>query len=209
MTPCSLRPHPCQLRRSWTRLQTIGVNPTLLAPQLCPVVAVQAQPLHPSCSPKPLLHAWWNRKKLANSSCASCCIQFAKTPPMSPKQGSSLLACIGMAAWQVCVGTAVSSLTPPQAINQFIAQQLDVAYNAFVVLDNVASPMHRDTMNAPVHNSVGEFTEGGVWTQDPMGLLYAKCKERRQKALYWMCHSLQHCVPRRIFIKQSPGKGIG
>ena len=59
-----------------------------------------------------------------------------------------------------------------RAINQFIAQQLDVTYNAFAVLDNVASPMHRDTMNAPVPNwiiPVGEFSEGGVWQQDPNG----------------------------------------
>ena len=39
-----------------------------------------------------------------------------------------------------------------RAVNQFVAQHLDVSYNAFVVLDNVASPMHRDTMNAPVPN---------------------------------------------------------
>ena len=59
-----------------------------------------------------------------------------------------------------------------RAVNQFVAQQLQVTHNAFVVLDNIASPMHRDTMNASVPNwviPVGEFSQGGVWQQDPHG----------------------------------------
>ena len=73
-----------------------------------------------------------------------------------------------------------------RAINQFIAQQLDVTYNALVVLDNVASPMHRDTMNAPAPNwiiPVGEFLEGGVWQQDPNGSVVRHVQGKPSKGI--------------------------
>ena len=42
-----------------------------------------------------------------------------------------------------------------RAINQFVSQHIDAFYNAFVVIDNMASPMHRDVMNEARPNSPG------------------------------------------------------
>ena len=59
-----------------------------------------------------------------------------------------------------------------RAINQFVSQHIDAFYNAFVVIDNMASPMHRDVMNEARPNwivPVGAFSGGGVWQQDEAG----------------------------------------
>ena len=59
-----------------------------------------------------------------------------------------------------------------RALNLFVSQHVDVSYNALVVIDNLASPMHRDVLNeATPHwiTPVGAFSGGGVWQQDATG----------------------------------------
>ncbi|CAE7203434.1 unnamed protein product [Symbiodinium sp. CCMP2592] len=59
------------------------------------------------------------------------------------------------------------------AINAFMARAVPTAsYNAFAILDNVASPAHRDLQNEPVASHVlalSAFAGGGIWVQCPRG----------------------------------------
>ncbi|CAE7836634.1 unnamed protein product [Symbiodinium sp. CCMP2592] len=59
------------------------------------------------------------------------------------------------------------------AINAFMAHAVPTAsYNAFAILDNVASPAHRDLQNEPVASHVlalSAFAGGGIWVQCPRG----------------------------------------
>ena len=58
-----------------------------------------------------------------------------------------------------------------RALNQYIAQLLpEASYNALVVLDNLKSPAHKDSLNATVPSwilPIGNFTAGFVWQEDP------------------------------------------
>ena len=58
-----------------------------------------------------------------------------------------------------------------RALNQYIAQLLpEASYNELVVLDNLNSPAHKDSLTPTVPSwilPIGNFTAGFVWQEDP------------------------------------------
>ena len=64
-------------------------------------------------------------------------------------------------------------------------------YAAFVLTKNVTSEVHRDPRNAAAHNMVvgiSDFTDGGVWIQDPQGTIF---RDYQGSLIPGRIHSLQ------------------
>ena len=164
-------------------LHAAGVNPIFRVSRLCPVRTVQASLFRPLRRLKPLHQICLSGKKLTEQLCQllhSVCQDFANESERG-KFHAGMYRHGGIAGLRRNCHKFPSVI---RAVNQFVAQHL--AYNAFVVLDNVASPMHRDTMNAPVPNwviPVGEFSQGGVWQQDPKGSVERQVQGKPTKGI--------------------------